>query len=122
MDDSLIALAVVVLGLIVFDVAALRFGYDSRSGKREMPTAGDLPPRRSHGENHRRRWRRGQGARPPVVTQLLILSEIGAGGAQITRHVVTSGGRNRRTGKPFKLPVSVEAHRYAQFDLAAKGK
>jgi hypothetical protein len=41
------ALAIVILGLIVFDLAALRLGYDSRGGKWEMPTAGDLPPKRS---------------------------------------------------------------------------
>lgn len=124
MDGSLIALAIVILGLIAFDVAALRFGVDSRSGKRELPTAGDLPPKCSQGKNYQNRWRRSRDAKPSiVVTQLLVLSENSSNGAQITRHVVTpAAGRNRGTGKPFKLPVSVEAHLYSHSDLAARGK
>ena len=122
MDGSLVALALLVLGLVAFDLAALRFGSDSRSGKREMPTAADLPLPVPHVKGHRRRWRRGQETKPLVVTQLLVLSETGPGGARISQHVVTPVGRGRRSDRPFKLPVSVGAQLYSQFDLAARGK
>lgn len=58
MESPLVSIVVLVLGFLIVDVAALRFGYDSRSGVVELPLGLDpvvkLPRLTGHGVRLRR--------------------------------------------------------------------
>lgn len=59
MDGPLATIIGIVLALVLLDLAALRFGYDSRDGRRELPlvAAPDPSPPRPKGHRVRIRWR-----------------------------------------------------------------
>ena len=49
-DDGVLELLGFVLSFVALDVAALRFGCDSRTLIRELPNAGDIEQTRPHPE------------------------------------------------------------------------
>ena len=120
MDGSLIAIAGFVLALVALDLAALRFGRDSRTGEREMPYGTD--PGRPRRPRHRRRTAPAS-EDVPVVTALLVLNDAGPAGAPVVELPVAPRVGRKPAGKRFApYTPAAETFAYLRFDMAATGK
>ena len=110
MDSDVLGILGSLLALVILDLAVLRFGWDSRSGAREMPGAGDRcgkrrPPFPRASDRTRRR---------------LVWS------SSVPNHALHFPGRDWATAPPLqgllRLRPPASAIGYARLDLAALGK
>lgn len=112
MDTSLLAVVGFVLGLIVLDLVALRFGHDSRDGKRELPIGADPVVRLP-----RLTGRRVPIPRFPVVAKRQLLGHWPLATSSAAAAVQAPSPR-----PPFRPYVPRDALCYPRFDIAAAGK
>jgi hypothetical protein len=125
MDGSLVLLVGLVLGFILLGILALRFGVDSRSGRREIPGARDglvsqrdRTKRRSEHHRHRRR-----NQHPVVVRQLLIVQADGSVTPLDGIEKLGDSPPESHAPQTKRCPDSGIASGYLQsLDLAALGK
>jgi hypothetical protein len=112
MDDGVLGFLGFVAILIVLDVAALRFGVDSRRLTREPPLPGDpvarIPPDAG---------RRARG--------LLTFAALRANALRVqpaSPRFLARTASAQRLRRPFRPYVSGDAYGYPRFDLGAAGK
>lgn len=78
MDGDALAAIGFVLGIVIFDLAALRFGSDSRDGAREYP----VPAEPSRPRRARRRRRQGRRVTAPPLRPRPLAAPMPLGRAQ----------------------------------------
>ena len=112
MDDGVLGILGFVLIFVALELAALRFGHDSRSILRELPLPGDAVIRIPPGAGRRLR--------------ALLTSETLGNGAWPTRPMPscapTAVTRAKRFRRPFRPYIASDVYAYSRFDLAAVGK
>ncbi len=112
MDDGVLGILGFVLIFVVLDVAALRFGHDSRSMSRELPLLGDavvrIPPQTGR-----------------HVQALLTLESLRGQALRVRPAPSRSFApitRVQRRSRPFRPYIAGDVHAYPRFDMAAVGK
>lgn len=112
MDSGVLGILGFVLLFVALDLAALRFGQDSRSMAREMPLSGDagirLPP--------------GIGRRPRAPLAAESREHHAPRAWPALSHAPAAIVRSHRSGKPFRPYLAGGAYAYPRFDMAAVGK
>ena len=104
MDGEVLGILGFVFLFVVLDVAALRFGHDSRGWARELPLAGDVTITR------------------PRLPALRIRSRAARVAQRWTGRRAVAVVLQPTVAKPFRPPVPREVLCFQRFDLAAAGK
>lgn len=111
MDDGVLGILGFLFVFVALDVAAIRFGQDSRSMTRELPLSGDAAIRLPPGAGRRLR--------------ALLTPELG-NRAQRARpapsRVPAPIARAHCSRRPFRSYIAGDAYAYPRFDMAAVGK
>lgn len=112
MDSDILGILGFVLIFVALDLAALRFGHDSRSMTRELPLPGDaamrIPP--------------GTGRRLRVLLTLDMINSHARSSPPAPLCVPALIARAQRARKPFRPYAAGDVYAYPRFDMAAVGK
>ena len=112
MDDGVLAILGFVLIFVALDVAALRFGHDSRSMARELPLPGEGGVRIPRGTLHRVRT---------LLTPRTVGEDPRPSRAAPSRSLAPIA-RAQRSRRAFRPRVTGDVDAYPRLDLAAVGK
>lgn len=112
MDSEVLGILGFVFLFVALDVAALRFGCDSRSMSRELPLPGDAAVRIPHGTGHRLR----------VLLSPERLGNAARRARPAPSYAPAPSARAQRSRRPFRPYIAGDVYAYPRFDMAAVGK